>query len=217
MTAASLRFHIGWRVLIAIALGVAAIFVPIPGFVPALDGTFGWVVGVTAFLVLTRIAIGDGSPRHARERARALDASSWGLSIAIVVAATVSLVALAYVFRMPGGPAAARYGLACVAVVLSWILMHTMFALHYAHRFYGDPEPKSGRAERGGLTFPGELPPDYWDFLYYSLVVGMTCQVSDVQITSRAMRRLTLVHGVLSFFFNTGVLALAVNVIAGAL
>ena len=215
--AASLHHHIGWRVVIAIALGAATIFVPIPGFVPALKGTLGWIAGVAVFLVLTRIAVGDGSPPHLRERARALDESSLVLSIVIVCAAAVSLVALAYVFRMHDGPLSARFSLSCVAVILSWTLMHTMFATHYAHAFYGDPEPESGRGERGGLGFPGGLPPDYWDFLYYSMVVGMTCQVSDVQITSREMRRLTLIHGVLSFFFNTGVLALAVNVIAGAI
>ena len=90
-----------------------------------------------------------------------------------------------------------------------------IFAIRYAHYFYGDPEPKGRR--RGGLAFPGVENPDFWDFVYYSFVVGMTCQVSDVQVTSRSMRRLTLAHGVLSFFFNAGVLALAVNILASAL
>jgi uncharacterized membrane protein len=84
-----------------------------------------------------------------------------------------------------------------------------IFAMHYAHVFYEQPE--------GGLIFPGEGEPDYWDFLYYSIVIGMTCQVSDVQVATPELRRLTQVHGVLSFFFNTVILALAVGVAAGLL
>lgn len=88
-----------------------------------------------------------------------------------------------------------------------------MFAVHYAHDYYRDNgDPNSGKAS---LDFPQETQPDYCDFLYFSFVIGMTCQVSDVQITSRAMRRLALVHGVLTFFFNTVILALSINIIAG--
>jgi uncharacterized membrane protein len=89
--------------------------------------------------------------------------------------------------------------------------MHTIFALHYAREFYG-----RGHDNRiGGLIFPGNEEPDYWDFLYYSLVVAMTAQVSDVQITSKTIRRLTSVHGAVSFFFNVAVLALTVNIVSG--
>jgi len=86
--------------------------------------------------------------------------------------------------------------------------MHWIFPLHYAREFYG----ASGDKHAGGLLFPGKEEPDYWDFLYYSLVVAMTAQVSDVQITSKAIRRLTTVHGVASFFLNVTVLALTVNI-----
>ena len=88
--------------------------------------------------------------------------------------------------------------------------MHSIFALHYAHEFYGE-----GRDDQmGGLIFPGKDEPDYWDFLYYSLVVAMTGQVSDVQITSKIIRRLTTLHGAVSFFFNATVLALTVNIVS---
>jgi uncharacterized membrane protein len=92
----------------------------------------------------------------------------------------------------------------------SWTFMHTMFALHYAHEFYGE----GADDQTGGLVFPGNEDPDYWDFLYYSLVVAMTAQVSDVQITSKTIRRLTTLHGAISFFFNATVLALAVNIVS---
>jgi uncharacterized membrane protein len=88
--------------------------------------------------------------------------------------------------------------------------MHTMFALHYAHEFYGE----GADDRKGGLVFPGNEDPDYWDFLYFSLVVAMTAQVSDVQITSKTIRRLTTMHGTISFFFNATVLALAVNIVS---
>jgi uncharacterized membrane protein len=97
----------------------------------------------------------------------------------------------------------------------SWLVMHTVFAFRYAHRYYQEllaPGPNGG-----GLEFPGESPPDYFDFLYSAFVVGMTSQVSDVQVTSREMRRLTPVHSVLAFAFNLLVPALGINVVAGAI
>jgi uncharacterized membrane protein len=95
------------------------------------------------------------------------------------------------------------------------MLVHTLFAVHYAHGYYGDA-PRDGRGGiAGGLAFPGGAEPDYWDFLYFSFVIGMTSQVSDVQTTSPWMRRLCLAHGIVSFFFNTVILALTVNSAAG--
>ena len=106
--------------------------------------------------------------------------------------------------------------LAGLAVGASWMVTHTTFALHYAHHFYGDGPAPGAADDRGGLAFPGGELPDFLDFLYFAFVVGMTCQVSDVQVTTRPMRRLTLLHGVLSFFFNTIILALAVNLLASS-
>jgi uncharacterized membrane protein len=211
------RLNAGPRLAIAIVAGLIVLALPIPGFGAALRSTLAWVVGVAVFLALTLVAVGDGAPARIRARARALDERTWLLSVLIVAAAAISLVALGFIVGKPAGPAAPRLVLGSIAVILSWLLVHVMFALHYAHGFYGDPERGSDQPHRGGLAFPGRLDPDYWDFLYYAFVVGMTCQVSDVQVTSRPMRRLTLMHGVLSFFFNTGVLALAVNIIASAL
>ncbi|MCY1367323.1 hypothetical protein D9M69_542520 [compost metagenome] len=91
-------------------------------------------------------------------------------------------------------------------------MMHTIYAFHYAHRYYID---RKDHASDGGLDFPGKEAPDYFDFMYYAYVIGMTSQVSDVQATSHEMRRITLVHSVLAFAFNMLVLALSVNVVAG--
>ena len=94
--------------------------------------------------------------------------------------------------------------------------MNTIFALYYAHGYYGDG-PTPGSDDAGGLLFPGgEGGPDFWDFLYFSFIIGMTCQVSDVQITGRPMRRQATMHGILSFFFNTVILAMTINLLVGA-
>jgi uncharacterized membrane protein len=98
----------------------------------------------------------------------------------------------------------------------SWALIHTIYAFHYAHRYYRD-EKHNPSQQAGGLAFPGGADPDYMDFAYYSFVVGMTSQVSDVQVLSPKMRRLTLIHGVLAFIFNIAVLALSLNIIASAI
>jgi uncharacterized membrane protein len=98
---------------------------------------------------------------------------------------------------------------------LSWFFMNTMFALHYAHGYYGDSDPSSKYKPTGGLIFPGRAQPDYWDFLYFSFVVGMTFQVSDVQIEDHDLRRNVLAHGVLAFLFNVVILALTINIVAG--
>ena len=109
-------------------------------------------------------------------------------------------------------PAHSPPSLALSTVVLSWLFIQVIFAFHYAHEFYG--EAKGGH--KGGLKFP-ETPrrgtaPKYWDFIYFSFVIGMTFQVSDVQVTSKSMRRVVVAHGVVSFFYNVAVLALMVNI-----
>jgi uncharacterized membrane protein len=95
----------------------------------------------------------------------------------------------------------------------SWFLIHTMFAIHYAHEYYLRAVKREDSA--GGLQFPSEDAPDYWDFMYFSFVIGMTSQVSDVAIASRHLRRVSLVHGILAFFFNTTILATGINLVAG--
>ena len=100
--------------------------------------------------------------------------------------------------------------LAGVTIFLSWVFVHVIFALHYAHEFYDMHAP-------GGLAFPGEHEPDYWDFIYFSFVIGMTSQVSDVTVTGQRLRRVVAAHGVLSFVFNVALLALSINLAASAL
>ena len=202
------------------ALAGAAAYLLLPRAWPvALRCALGWDIGVVFFLALTAAVVANITPERLRSRASLQDSKMWIILVIAVVAAAASLGALTFVMQKDGQPGGsslpARIVVASFTLAISWIFVHTTFAIRYAHYFYGDPEPKGRR--RGGLAFPGIENPDFWDFAYYSFVVGMTCQVSDVQVTSRAMRRLTLAHGVLSFFFNAGVLALAVNIFASAL
>jgi len=137
------------------------------------------------------------------------------LLAAVLATVVISLAAIAMLLgqvkQMDGAMRAAHVALALVSLAGSWLMIHTMYAFHYAHSYYQDDDTP----DEGGLEFPGKDEPDYADFMYYAFVVGMTSQVSDVQVSSREMRRTTLVHSILSFGFNMLVLALSINVVAG--
>lgn len=153
-----------------------------------------------------------------RSRARAQDLSRFVIFIFVVVAACAALFAVGFLISANKdelrGHLSIHLILALATVVFSWSVVHTVFGLRYAHVFYGDSDDPGAGEHAGGLSFPGGRPPDYFDFAYFSFVVGMTCQVSDVQVTSRRMRRLTLLHSVLSFGFNTVILALLINTVS---
>ncbi|MGH6973326.1 MAG: DUF1345 domain-containing protein [Stellaceae bacterium] len=207
------------RILLAVIVGVLVTWLfrfNLPFPYPL---AIGWIVGVALFLAATAAILSKATPDRMRARARKQDPLRPVLFTVVVAAAAVSFVALGFMLGKDASgriAVGARILIAGLAVLASWLLTHTIFALHYAHLYYGDNPLQKGEQDRGGLKFPDERVPDFWDFLYYSFVVGMTCQVSDVQVTSHHMRRLTLGHGVLAFLFNAVILALAVNFIAGA-
>ena len=168
----------------------------------------GWDSGVALYLALIFWTMARSPIDHIRQRACVEDEGAVALLVLTSASALASLAAV--MSELGHAPSAYQVALGAVTILLSWVFMHAIFALHYAHEFYGE-----GADDRiGGLVFPGDEPPDYWDFLYYSLVVAMTAQVSDVQITSKTLRRLTTAHGVVSFFFNVTVLALTVNIVS---
>ncbi|MES1196746.1 MAG: DUF1345 domain-containing protein, partial [Steroidobacter sp.] len=106
-----------------------------------------------------------------------------------------------------------HFALGIVTLVSSWAFIHTSFALHYAHEYY----LYLRRNTKPGLVFPEQPEPDYWDFLYFSFVIGMTSQTSDVAIAATSIRRLAVLHGIIAFFFNAALLALAINAAASTL
>jgi uncharacterized membrane protein len=168
----------------------------------------GWDTGVVLYLALIYWLMAHASTDQIRRRACTDDEGAIALLVLTTAAALASLAAV--VAELGYAPSPYQFALGMGTIVLSWAFMHTIFALHYAHEFYGE----GADAMIGGLVFPGDEDPDYWDFMYYSLVVAMTAQVSDVQITSKVIRRMTTVHGAVSFFFNVTVLALTVNIIS---
>jgi len=174
----------------------------------------GWNVGITLYLVLIHSVIWRCDVTRLRRRAKEQDEGAYAILLLSMAATLASLVAI--VFELGGSKQAGNAStvthvlLAMATTVLSWVFMHTIFSLHYAHEYYGEGRDKKLDA----LNFPGENEPDYLDFLYFSLVIGMTSQVSDVAISSRSIRRVAALHGALSFFFNLTVLALTVNMIS---
>jgi len=180
-----------------------------------------WNAGMACFLGLTWRVMLQATPSMMSQKAKMQDAGRLTILSLVTAAACASLLAIGFILHDAKNLSVPililHTGLSVVTIIGSWLLVHTIFAMHYAHEYYQDDLSTPVVDDIGGLEFPKETQPDYWDFLYYSFVVGMTSQVSDVQITSRAMRRLTLIHGVLSFFFNTAILAMSINIIAGLL
>jgi uncharacterized membrane protein len=213
----------GWERLFCAAVagfgvGFGLKLLPLP-LDDASCGLLGWCVGAAVYLLPAWWLAEHWDAPRTRARAQALDQPSaliLAMMVAVVgVSAGVIAMLLQQVPQLDRNQRIGHIVLGLVALGGSWLMMHTIYAFHYAHRFYqaeldpGNPEP--------GLDFPGKQAPDYFDFLYYSFVVGMTSQVSDVQVTSRSMRRITLVHGVLSFAFNMLVLALSINAVASSM
>jgi uncharacterized membrane protein len=170
-----------------------------------------WVVYALSVLALAWTTIVVLHPRDARHTYRIQDSSRWLIFLFVLLAAAVSLgavvVLLNYAKQMSGQQYGWYIGLAVLAIISSWGLVQTLFVLRYAHLYYGDTT--------GGLNFPDTDEPDYLDFAYFAFGVGMTSQVADVGPTNRPMRHLVLWHSVLSFGFNTTIIALSINVLSG--
>ena len=164
-----------------------------------------------AYLVSTALLAARMTPEELRRHASYEDEGVAVILVLTIAAVTLCLSAIFALLDEMGHPLS--LALAVASVLLGWGTLHTVTAFRYAHLYYTAAD--GGDGDTGGLEFPGTEEPHMSDFLYYSLVIGMTSQVSDVQTLSPAMRRTTMAHGVISFFFNTVILALAVNIAAG--
>jgi uncharacterized membrane protein len=206
------------RLAYGLVAGIAALALPLP-VSWQLRGLLGWCVGVVVYLVLAWWLCIRFDAQRTRERAQAQDEPSVVIFLLLLLATLACVMAIALMMQdvkdAPRNQRIFQIVLFMVALCTTWLFIQAMFAFHYAHRYY--QEEKRLEPDGAGLEFPGKLAPDYFDFLYFSHVVGMTSQVSDVQVTSREMRQITLVHSLLSFAFNIVILALSINVIAGAL
>jgi uncharacterized membrane protein len=206
------RLRAWHRLLLALLAGtLVAVLAPIELWKGRL--LVGWLAGALTYLIIVWWGVGRLDAAHTRLRASGFDPGGASLYVLIIVTSWVSLggvLLMTDVARALPGVARWLYILlALTALAVTWLLMQTVLALRYARRYYLEDTP--------GLVFPGIDAPTYFDFFYFSAVIGMTSQVADVGIAHAGMRRLVLLHGLVSFGFNLMVLALTINLVASAL
>jgi uncharacterized membrane protein len=204
------------RLLIAIAAAVLSYPVLPDAWRPITRLLACFDVGTVLYIVLAWVMMARSSIDHMRERASGEDEGALAVLVLTLGAAVASLGAIAIELHGIHAPSAEgaplRLALVGITILASWLFVHTIFALHYAHECYGS------QGDAGGLKFPGpDREPDYWDFLYFSMTIGAAAATSDVDIVDHRVRRLVLAHTILAFLFNTTVLALAINVGASLL
>lgn len=207
---------------ISLVTGVAAVLLSATVVEKPINWMIGWLVYSGTHLGLMWVTILSSHPSEVRREVDGQDPSRVLISLFVIVASFVSLFAILFLLQdarstMSWHELTLHVILSFSCIICSWVLVHTVFTLRYAHMYYrsqaAGSHPKTKQLR--GLEFPDEPEPDYLDFTYFSFVLGMTFQVSDVTISSRQIRRLALVHGLLSFAFNTLLVALTVNVVSG--
>lgn len=186
---------------------------------PTVRAILAWDGGVAVYIGAMLSLLWIGTPESIAIHAERQQEGEWTIFWLIVAAVVFSFAAILQAFAgissLPHGQKSLHVTLVAGTLFLSWLMTQVTFAFRYAHEYYA--RDKGGPGADGGLDFPGDTPPDYGDFMYFALVLGMTFQVSDVEITAPKLRRLAAVHGLLGFLFNTIILALTVNIAAGLL
>jgi uncharacterized membrane protein len=204
------------RLFTSVGVGVvlSAVSILVSGWRSATCLLTAWDVSIALYLGLAFQMMARSDVDRIRARAALQDEGRFTILTLTVGAALASLAAIFAELSTSATGGTRQPGhviLATLTILLSWALIHTIFALHYTHEYYDDTGGQ-------GMAFPGgEAHPDYWDFVYFAFVIGMTSQVSDVAITSKEIRRTATVHGIISFMFNAALLALTVNIAASAI
>ena len=182
------------------------------------DLVIGWDVLCVAFMVSVSAAMLDHTPNDIRARAGREDEGRGLILTLVLIAAAASVAAIGAELSLAknehGWSKAAHIALAFGTVAASWLMVQLVFALHYAHEYY-DENPDCDGHDMKGLLFPGNELPDYWDFVHFSVVVGVAAQTADISFTSKALRRIGTVHSLVAFAFNTVIVALTINLLAG--
>lgn len=200
------------RLLLSTLVGVVVLVVLPPSLRWATRLLLAWDLMSAIYIGFALFMMLRCDVEACRSRAELYDQGDWVILTVIIGGAAASFAAIFVelaAIKAHQAPAAMGLAITGVTVVLSWSFTHVLFTLHYANVYY---RPQKQRGPPGGLDFPGEQAPDYRDFLYYAFVIGCACQTADVDTTSRNMRLISLVHGIVAFAFNTAVLALAINV-----
>jgi uncharacterized membrane protein len=204
------------RLLVAIVAGLVLAAVLPDSTRPATRFLLAWDLTSFIYVAFAFLMIAQSDIETCHARASLYDQSDWVIVTVVVASAAASFAAIfAELAAVKSGltPAMLGFTVTGVTVLLSWTFTHIVFTLHYANVYY---RPHKDGVP-GGLDFPGSEPPDYRDFLYYAFVIGCAAQTADVDTTSREMRLISLVHGVVAFAFNTAILALMINVGASLL
>lgn len=213
----ALRLAPPMRLALVVVIAVAADVLTRDWFEAGTRLLLAWDVGALVYLLLAWILIARSDDEMTRIRAQRYDQSGYVIFLLVTSAAAASFVAIGFLAGnlkdLEFWPRAGYLTLTVAALLMSWLLIQTLFAFHYARLYYA--LPADGNDHQRGLKFPDEGEPDYLDFAYYACVIGMTSQVSDVAVMARHMRRVTLIHGVLSFVFNITILAMSINIIGG--
>jgi uncharacterized membrane protein len=200
------------RTFFAVAVGILTYALLPASLRQVTRALLGWDICIAVYLLLVFIMVVRSGLTHIKRNAALQDD---GRFVILMVAALGAFASIAAIVLELGAShhSASALTLATVTIALSWAAVHTIFALHYAHEFYRGAKP-------GGLQFPSgdtHENADYWDFVYFSFVIGMTAQVSDVGITDKTIRRTATAHGIVSFIYNTALVALMVNIAASAI
>ena len=204
-----------WRFIFAVAVGiVVGLFLPRDYHVTS-RFLVGFDAGVALYLVLVAIMILRSDPDRVRRESPLQDDGRVAIPIFTVAAGMMSLGAIVLWLRSASASDNIEPGLLAllfVTTLLSWLFIHTMFALHYAHEYYAEH-----RGHGGGMRFPGDGEPGYWDFCYFAFVIGTSTAVSDVAITSPTIRKTATAHGLVAFVFNVTMIALTVSIAGDAI
>jgi uncharacterized membrane protein len=213
------RLDAHYRLLISLAVSALVFFfIHNSQSVPAVI-LLTWISFALVVIIMDWIIILWSHPREVRKIAKLQDSSRTFIFLFVIAASLMSMVAILFLLMstkgLPPASVSKHIFLAITAVIISWWLVHTVFTLRYAHMYYDTDTDDGKPVPVGGLEFPGKEDPDYLDFVYFSFVLGMTFQVSDVEISAREIRRWAWLHGLLSFAFNTAIVALSINVISG--
>ena len=212
------RLHSAHKLLICIIIAIIVYFiVKIQNLDELTHLMIGWNVFSLCMIIMSWITFSITTSQQIREQARVQDSSRVLIFVTVLISTFASFLAVALLLlakKEYKNTEALHLIIAVGGMLFSWILIHTIFALRYAHIFYQNDKTKP-QIHAAGLEFPDDKKPEYLDFAYFSFVIGMTFQVSDVQITSKRLRRLVLLHGILSFGYNTIMISLTINLIAG--
>lgn len=200
---------------VGIALGAAAtvlLHLAANSLTPLTRSLAAWDVGVVGYLATLFWLLRHTTPDKIAAKVAANDEGRFFVLIISLAAFAVSIAAIVaeagQANAAHGADKPERVAFVLITVALSWLFVHTTFANHYAHEFYGQ---STDNEARGGLIFPGDLDPNFWDFMHFALVIGVANQTADIQISSKSIRNIVTLHGIVAFVFNTVILALAIN------